>query len=74
MFKGEFAPEILPGSFWIIKECYFKESATDIYAKVLKVTEDRVFIARKSQFGFEDLPPASMKINEFLILFNALEE
>ena len=77
MRKGNFfgVPEIKVGSYWVCKPVFYTNLAsTDIFAKVLKVTETKVFLARKSQYGFEDLSPVSMEINEFIELYFKLED
>ena len=64
-----------PGSIWIYKNS-LKGGITsrDILAKVLRVTENKVFIMCKTRFGFEDLPPVSMDKYDFVNRYFLLEE
>lgn len=76
MFKGRtIYPEVAVGSYWICKSIFMKSlSPTDIFAKVLKVTENKVFISRKTKYGYEDMAPASFTTEEFLELYLKLED
>ena len=59
--------KIKPGQVWICKSLFnLGIVETDIFAKVLKVSPERVFIIRKTNFGFRDLQPAAMDLNEFI--------
>lgn len=60
------------GEVWICKSKFnIDVQSTDIFAKVLKVFPEsgNVFVTRKSQFGFEDLPPKKFSLDEFLSLY-----
>lgn len=76
MFKGRtIFPEVIAGSYWICKSVFkVSLSPTDIYCKVLKVTDDKVFISRKTEYGFKDLAPQSFDLEEFLELYQKLED
>lgn len=76
MFNGRtILPEIETGSYWICKSVFVRSlSPTDIFAKVLKVTENNVFILRKTKYGYEDMAPASFTTEEFLELYFKLED
>lgn len=65
---------ITPGSLWVCKMKLFDTSPDDIYAKVLKVGEYKVFLERKTQYGFKDLPPMSVRIYDFLDTFTYVGE
>ena len=58
--------KIVPDSIWVLRPRGFDLSTSDIISKVIRVTEDRVFLIRKTDFGFTDLAPEIMKIEEFI--------
>lgn len=76
MFKGRtIFPEVCAGSYWICKSVFkVSLSPTDIYCKVLKVTDNKVFLARKTEYGFKDLAPQAFDLEEFLNLYQKLED
>lgn len=76
MFKGRtILPEVETGSYWICKSVFVRSlSPTDIFCKVLKVTDNKVFILRKTEYGFKDLPPQSFDVEMFLELYLKLED
>lgn len=76
MFRGHtIYPEVSIGSFWICKSVFKTSlSPTDIYCKVLNVTGDKVFISRKTEYGFKDLAPQSFELDAFLELYQKLED
>lgn len=65
---------ITPGSLWVCQMKMFDSSPDDIYAKVLKVGEEKVFVERKTNYGFKDLPPMSIRIYDFLDTFKYVGE
>jgi len=63
------------GSFWRCGSLLYEGlSSTDIFAKVLKVYPDKVYIMRKQDYGFTDLTPMSMSREEFLTYYEKLEQ
>lgn len=67
-------PEITPGSYWLHHVDFFQPSSNNIVAKVLAVKEDKIHIIRKTKYGFEDLSPETLKIEQFLELYMRLED
>ena len=65
---------ITPNSLWVLRTKLFDSSSDDIYAKVLKVGEEKVFIERKTLYGFKDLTPMSVRIYDFLDAFTYVGE
>lgn len=64
-----------PGSLWVYKNSLTSKINTrDVIAKVLRVTENKVFLMCKTRFGFEDLPPVSMDKYDFINRYFLLEE
>ena len=67
--------KIKPGQVWICKSQFNLGLVdTDIFAKVLKVSPERVFIIRKTNFGFKDLMPAAMDFNKFIGFYDYVGE
>ena len=67
--------KIKPGQVWICKSLFnLGIVETDIFAKVLKVSPERVFIIRKTNLGFRDLQPAAMDLNEFIGYYDYMGE
>lgn len=63
------------GSFWYCGSLLYEGlSTTDIFAKVLAVGENKVYILRKQDFGYTELPPTSMDRQEFLTYYKRLEQ
>ena len=64
--------KIVFNSLWVFRPKSFNLSAADIIAKVIRVSENRVFLIRKTDFGFTDLPPTVLTkktfINNYLYL------
>lgn len=65
---------ITPNSLWVCQMKLFDSSPDDIYAKVLNVGEEKVFIERKTNYGFKDLAPMSIRIYDFLDVFRYVGE
>ena len=65
---------ITPDSLWVCKMKLFDTSPDDIYAKVLKVGDEKVFIERKTLYGYKDLSPMSVRIYDFLDAFTYVGE
>ena len=66
---------VKPGEVWMCKSKFcFDVQNTDIFAKVMKVFPETntVFVIRKTNFGFEDLPPKKFSIDEFLSMYQFL--
>ena len=75
MPRGIINDQLKEGTYWICKSAFnVLVQPTDIFAKILKVGEDKVYIMRKSKFGYEDLQPISMDITEFLSFYFRLED
>lgn len=63
------------GSFWRCGSLLYDGlSTTDIFAKVLYVGDNKVYIIRKQDFGFTELEPTSIDKNEFLTYYQKLEQ
>lgn len=69
-------PEITPGSYWICKinSYSFGIRPHDIFAKVLSVNEDDIHFIKKTEYGFKDEPPATLKAETFLMYYQRLED
>ena len=63
--------EIKPGQIWKLQARHEKDS---IIVKVLDVFPDRVFIMRRTGYGFIDLKPMSLSRDEFLFLYDYVGE
>lgn len=64
-----------PGAIWIYKNS-LKGGITsrDVLLKILRVTEQKVFLMCKTRYGFEDLPPLTMEKYDFFNRCFLLEE
>lgn len=63
---------VKPGEVWICKSAFnIDVQSTDVFAKVMKVFPDtgNVFVIRRTNFGFEDLPPKKFSLDEFLSMY-----
>ena len=58
--------KIVPDSIWVWNPRGMDLSTSDILAKIIRVSENRVFMIRKTDFGFTDLAPEIMKIEDFV--------
>lgn len=56
---------IKEGQIWV-KKYNFLHRECDVWVKVLKVTERKVFLMAKTFYGFKDLDPFSVDIKTFL--------
>ena len=65
---------ITVGSLWQLRMKLFDTAPEEIFAKVLKVGEEKVFIERKTMYGFKDLAPMSIRIYDFLDAFTYVGE
>lgn len=75
LIKSQVEPQIEAGSYWVCcSEKTLKITSHSIFAKVLKVTENKIFISRKTKYGYEDMAPASFTTEEFLELYFKLED
>lgn len=67
--------KLKPGSLWVYKNSLTSRiDSRDIIVKVLRVTENRVFLICKTRFGFVDLPPVAMDKYDFINRYFLLEE
>ena len=64
-----------PDAIWIYKNS-LKSGITsrDIIAKILRVTDQKVFLMCKTRYGFVDLPPVTMNKYDFFNRYFLLEE
>ncbi len=58
--------KIVPDSIWVLRPRGFDLSTSDIIAKIIRVSEDRVFLILKTDFGFTDLAPKIEKKENFI--------
>lgn len=75
IFKVQVMPHIEAGSYWV---CRAEKSLTitshAIFAKVLHVSDDKVQYIRKQNYGFLDLTPNTLSIDDFLEYYERLED
>ena len=75
VLKVQVMPHIEAGSYWV---CRAENSLTitshAIFAKVLHVSDDKVQYIRKQCYGFLDLSPSTLTIDEFLQYYERLED
>lgn len=75
VFKVQFMPHIEAGSFWVCRaENSFTITSHAIFAKVLHVSDGKVQYIRKQNYGFLDLTPNTLTIDEFLKYYERLED
>ena len=63
--------EIKSGQIW---KCPARNDRDSIIVKVLEVFPDKVFIMRKTHYGFTDLKPMHMTPDEFTFVYEYVGE
>lgn len=75
VLKVQVMPHIEAGSYWV---CRTENSLTitshAIFAKVVHVGDEKVQYIRKQNYGFLDLSPNTLTIDQFLKYYERLED
>lgn len=66
--------ELKDRQIWIMRMSPARLTKDDIIVMILKVGENKVFCAEKTNYGFTDIMPKSYTIAEFLETFQLLED
>lgn len=75
VLKVQIMPHIEAGSYWVCRaENSYTITSHAIFAKVLHVSDDKVHYIRKQNYGFLDLKPNTLTIDEFLKYYERLED
>lgn len=75
LIKSQVEPQIEAGSYWVCcSEKTLKITSHSIFAKVLHVSDGKVRFIRKQCYGFLDLSPNTLTIDEFLVYYERLED
>lgn len=75
LIKTQVVPHVEAGSYWVC--CCFEKgeiNSHSIFAKVLHVGDGKVHYIRRQNYGFLDLKPNSLSIEEFLRYYERLED
>lgn len=74
LFPINLQPKLKPRQIWVMRMSPARPTKDDIIVMVLKVGENKIFCAEKTNYGFTDLAPKSYSIKDFLNTFELLED
>ena len=74
LIKTQVMPHIEAGSYWVCRVEKGEINSHSIFAKVLHVGDDKVHYIRRQNYGFLDLTPNSLSIEDFLFYYERLED
>lgn len=67
--------EIKAGDYYVCTSVFNPHlTSTDIFAKVLAVYPDSIYIIRCTEYGFKNLSPVKMELDEFLGFYHKLPD